>query len=134
VTAYNLDTSAGALEPFQTVSTLPDSYEGNNHCAQIQITPSGRFLYAPNRGHNSIACFAIDDSSARLEPIQRVPTEPVPRAIGLDPAGRHLFAAGFESGNLASYRIDSDSGQLEHLATRPVGKAPMWVLTVDLPG
>ena len=134
VTGYNLDPAAGTLSPFQTVSTLPDGYEGRNSCAQIQITPSGRFLYAPNRGHNSIACFAIDDSSARLEPIARVPTEPVPRAIGLDPAGSFFFAAGLESGNLASYRIDGDTGELQHLATRPVGKAPMWVLTVDLPG
>ena len=133
VTAYNFDSSAGTLSPFQTVSTLPDGYEGSNSCAQIQITPNGRFLYAPNRGHNSIACFAVDDSSSTLEPIGRVPTEPVPRAIGLDPTGSFFFAAGLESGNLASYRIGS-SGELEHLATRPVGKVPMWILTVDLPG
>jgi 6-phosphogluconolactonase len=134
VTGYNLDPAAGTLSPFQTVSTLPDGYEGRNSCAQIQITPSGKFLYAPNRGHNSIACFAIDDSSARLEPIGRVPTEPVPRAIGIDPAGSFFFAAGLESGNLASYRIDGGTGELQHLATRPVGKAPMWVLTIELPG
>jgi 6-phosphogluconolactonase len=133
VTAYNLDTSSGTLTPFQTVSTLPDGYDGENTCAQIQITPSGQFLYAPNRGHDSIACFSVDDTTARLTPIGRVPTEPVPRAIGLDPEGHFLFAAGLESGKLASYRIDGESGELEHLATRTVGKEPMWVLTADLP-
>ena len=134
VTAYSFDPSAGTLTPFQTVSTLPDGYDGANTCAQIQITPSGRFLYAPNRGHNSIACFSIDERSARLTLTERVSTEPVPRAIGLDPAGRFLYAAGLESGKLASYRIDDNTGGLEHLATRTVGKEPMWVLITDLAG
>ena len=132
VTAYNLDAESGTLSAFQTVSTLPDGYGGSNSCAQIQITPDGRFLYAPNRGHNSIACFAVDEESARLGPVGRVPTEPVPRAIGLSPSGGLFFAAGLESGNLACYRIDGDSGQLRHLWTRAVGQGPMWVLTTDL--
>lgn len=132
VTAYRFGSSAGTLTPFQTVSTLPYGYDGANTCAQIQITPSGRFLYAPNRGHNSIVCFSIDDASARLTPVEWAPTEPVPRAIGLDPDGRFLYAAGLESGKLATYRIDGDTGAFVHLATRPVGKAPMWVLTADL--
>ena len=132
VTAYRLDTESGALAAFQTVSTLPDDYEGGNSCAQIQITPDGRFLYAPNRGHNSIACFAVEESTGRLEPVGRVPTEPVPRAIGLSPSGGLFFAAGLESGNLACYRIDGGSGELHHLETRSVGRGPMWVLTAEL--
>ena len=131
VTAYRLDTESGSLSAFQTVSTLPEGYEGVNSCAQIQITPDGRFLYAPNRGHDSIACFAVDPSTARLEAIGRVATEPVPRAIGLSPSGRLLFAAGLESGNLAVYRIGGD-GRLSHLSTLPVGAGPMWVLAADI--
>ena len=52
VTAYRLNASAGTLEPVQTITTLPDDYTGNNTCSQIQIAASGKFLYAPNRGHN----------------------------------------------------------------------------------
>ena len=59
VTAYNLDPSAGTLAPFQTISTLPEGNSEGNTCSQIQITPSGTFLYAPNRGHNSVASFTI---------------------------------------------------------------------------
>ena len=134
VTAYQLDTSAGTLESFQTVSTLPDDYTGRNTCSQIQITPSGKFLYAPNRGHNSIACFTIDAATGRLTSTGQVPTEAVPRAIGLDPSGSFLFIAGLESGRLASYRVNSEGGELEPLETHNVGNRPMWVLVTDLPG
>ncbi|MCH8184642.1 MAG: lactonase family protein [Chloroflexi bacterium] len=134
VTGYNLDSSAGTLSVFQTVSTLPDGYDGTNSCAQIQITPSGKFLYAPNRGHDSIACFSVDASTGHLTSIGRVPTEPVPRAISIDPSGRFLFAAGLESGRLASYRIDDGTGELDPLEIYHVGKGPMWVLFVSFPG
>jgi 6-phosphogluconolactonase len=130
VTAYNLDTSAGTLTAFQTVPTLPDDYDGDNACAQIQVSPTGRALYAPNRGHNSIACFSIDPSTGGLTSIGQVPTEPIPRVLNLDPDGNFLFVAGLESGRLASYRIDSDTGQLTPLQTYDVGEEPMWILVV----
>lgn len=132
VTTYALDTSRGSLTAMQTVSTLPEGYEGRNSCAQIQITPSGKFLYAPNRGHDSIACFAVDDATGRLTPRGHVPTEAVPRAFSIDPAGRFLFAAGLESGRLAAYRIDGDTGALTALDTYAVGARPMWVLITTL--
>ena len=134
VSGYHLDTDSGTLSPFQTLSTLPPGYTGENSCAQIQITPSGRFLYAPNRGHNSIACFSIDPADGRLTSLGQVPTEPVPRAISLDPEGRFLYAAGLESGRLACYSIDSSSGQLSLLETIDVGNRPMWVLVAGFPG
>lgn len=132
VTAYNLDTAQGTLAPFQTVPTLPQDYNGQNSCSQIQITPSGKFLYAPNRGHNSIACFAVDTTSGRLTPVGQVPTEPVPRAFSLDPQGNFLYAAGLDSGRLASYRVNTNSGDLEPLQVYPLGRAPMWILITEL--
>ena len=133
VTAYRLDPSAGTLTPFQTISNLPDGCNEPNSCSQIQITPSGKFLYAPNRGHNSVACFTIDPSTSRLTATGQVPTEPVPRAFSLDPAGNFLFVAGLESGRLASYRVDSGNGQLSPMGTSAVGNKPMWVLITELP-
>jgi 6-phosphogluconolactonase len=127
VTAYRLDPGAGTLEPFQTLSTLPEGFDGPNSCAQIHLTPSGAFLYAANRGHNSIACFAVDPSSGRLTALGQQPTEPTPRTFGIDPQGRYLYAAGQGTGLLAAYRIRSD-GTLEPLATYPAGARPMWVL------
>jgi 6-phosphogluconolactonase len=134
VTAYQLDPSAGILAPLQTISTLPADYREANTCSQIQIAPSGRFLYVPNRGHNSIASFGVDASTGRLTATGRVPTEPVPRAFSLDPDGSFLFVAGLESGRLASYRVDPESGELTPLETYDAGNRPMWVLITALPG
>ena len=127
VTAYDLDTATGTLSARQTVSTLPEDFDGDNTCAQIHMTPSGRMLFAPNRGHNSMACFAVDAKTGDLTPTARIATEPVPRAFGIDPSGNFLYAAGLESGRLAAYRIDADNGTLHHLETYDVGSTPMWV-------
>lgn len=132
VTAYHLDPATGTLSPFQTVSTLPEGYDGANSCAQIGITPSGTFLYAPNRGHNSMACFAVAADSGALTPVGRVPTEPVPRAFGIDPTGHFLYSAGLESGRLAAFRIDQQAGTLTPLEVYTVGERPMWVTILEL--
>ena len=128
VTAYDLDPSVGILTAKQTISTLPTGYTGENTCAQIQIAPSGEFLYAPNRGHNSIACYSVDASTGQLTNIGNVLTEPVPRALSLDPQGAFLYVAGLDSGRLATYTVDSDSGTLHPLEIQAIGAAPMWVL------
>ncbi|PKB64706.1 MAG: hypothetical protein BZY80_02010 [SAR202 cluster bacterium Io17-Chloro-G2] len=132
VTGYRLDTSQGTLSAFQTLTTLPADYTERNTCSQIQVSPSGRFLYAPNRGHNSIAAFSIDPTSGQLTAVGRVPAEPVPGSFSLDPEGNFLVAAGTESGRLASYRIDGDTGELTPLETYPVGQRPSDVLMTTL--
>ena len=131
VTAYRLDPDRGTLSPLQTLSTLPDGFTGENTCAQIHMTPDGRYLYAANRGHDSIACFAVDPASGRLASLGQQPSEPTPRTFGIDPQGRFLYAAGQGSGRLAAYRIAAD-GALRPLATYEVGQRPMWVMVLDL--
>ena len=133
VTAYALDTAAGTLSALQTVSTLPPGFDGDNTCAQIHMTASGGMLFAPNRGHNSMACFAVDPTTGALAPTARIATEPVPRAFGIDPSGNFLYAAGLESGRLAAYRIDAAEGTLHHLETYDVGSTPMWVTILARP-
>ena len=128
VTVYTLDTETGALSERQTITTLPGDYTGKNSCAQIRITPAGGSLYASNRGHDSIACFAIDETSGSLTSLGQVPTQPHPRAFNLDPDGRFLYAAGRDSGNLAAYRIDPSNGRLEAGEIIEIGEQPMWVL------
>ena len=129
VTAYNFDAEHGTLSAFQTISTLPAGYTGRNSCSQIQIAPSGEFLYAPNRGHNSIACFGVDAASGALTAIGHAASEAVPRAFSIDPGGRFLYAAGLDTGRLAAYRIEGD-GTLTRFATYDVGGEPMWVLVI----
>ena len=132
VTGYRLDPSAGTLTATQTISSLPNGYSARNTCSQIHLTPSGRFLYVANRGHNSIAGFAVDAANGRLSSLGQTSTEAVPSAFGLDPAGHFLFAAGSATGRLASYRINGETGALTPLATYAVGQRPMAVLATRL--
>jgi len=134
VSVYRLDPASGTLSPVQRVGTLPEGFSGRNTCSQIHLTPSARFLYVGNRGHNSIAGFAVDEATGRLEPRGQVPTEAVPSAFGLDPSGNFLFAAGTATGRLAAYRIDTGTGALTPLATSEVGKRPAAVLATRLTG
>jgi 6-phosphogluconolactonase len=133
VTAYALDARGGTLKPVQTASTLPEGFQGNNACAEIRIHPSGKFLYVSNRGHDSIAAFALD-AEGKVSVLGQEPTEKTPRSFDLDPSGKFLFAAGESSGKVVAYGVDGSGGRLKNLMTYEVGKMPWWVLAVDLPG
>jgi 6-phosphogluconolactonase len=134
VTGYRLDTATGTLSAFQTITTLPEGYTERNTCSQIQISASGRFLYAPNRGHDSIACFSIDSSTGEMTAIGRVASEPRPNALCLGPQDKFLFSAGQDSGRMASFSINPDSGELTPLEIYPLGNGPAWVSITELPG
>jgi 6-phosphogluconolactonase len=132
VSVYRLDPVTGTLAPVQRARTLPDGFSGRNTCSQIHLTPSGNFLYVGNRGHNSIAGFAVDAATGRLAPLGQTPTEAVPSAFGLDPGGAFLFSAGTATGKLAAYRIDPGTGALTPLAVYDVGRRPAAVLATRL--
>ena len=134
VTGYRLDTGNGTLSAFQTITTLPEGYTERNTCSQIQVSASGRFLYAPNRGHDSIACFSIDIATGQLTRNGIVGSEARPNALCLGPQDRFLYSAGQESGRMASFSVNSDSGKLTPLETYPLGNAPVWVSIAELPG
>ena len=118
VTAFSLDLKSASLQRLQTVSTLPKDFKGNNDDAEIQIHPSGKFLYASNRGHDSIAVFAIDPQKGTLTAIEDVPTQgQIPRSFEIDPTGNFLFAENQKSDNIVVFRIDPKTGRLT-----PTGK------------
>ena len=132
VTVYALDRASGTLTAGQSVTTLPEGFTGSSSCSQIRIHPSGRHLYAPNRGHNSIASFIVDETTGALTPTGWTEVDPVPRAFSLDPTGQFLYVSGLETGNLIGFRIDQQSGALTRLETYAVGALPMWVLITEL--
>ena len=135
VSAYNLDASAGTLSLFQTVTTLPpEGFSERNTCSQIQITASGRFLYAPNRGHDSIACYTVDAATGELSSNGIVPSEPRPNALCLDLQDKFAYSAGQDSGQMAIFGVDGDTGQLTRLATHPLGEGPGWISVTELTG
>ncbi len=132
VTAYHYDPEKGVVKPFQTVPTLPADYSGGNSCADIEITSDGDFVYASNRGHNSIAGFRVDAKSGELTSIGQFATGDTPRSFNLSPDGRWLIAAGQKSHDLTTYRRNAKSGKLEKLKVYPTGKGPAWVQIIRL--
>ncbi len=113
VVAFAWNHSSGALREFQTISTLPAGFKGENTTAEIAVHPSGAFLYDSNRGDDGIAVFAIDQSKGTLTAVDRTPTQgKTPRNFEIDPTGSFLIAANQNSGNLVVFRIDKQSGKL----------------------
>ena len=122
-TAFRYDASAGTLTEFQTISTLPDDFDGTSHCADIHVHPSGKFLYGSNRGHDSIAICTIDTESGMLSPIGHESTRgQTPRNFGLNPEGTFLFAANQQTDTVVTFAIDVETGELN--ATGDVAEVP----------
>jgi 6-phosphogluconolactonase len=115
VTAFSQDAERGALTAIQTISTLPPGQvvETGFSTAEVQVHPSGRFLYGSNRGHNSIALFTIDEATGRLTFVETSPVPGnMPRGFGIDPTGAYLLTAHQRSDSVAVFRIDRASGRL----------------------
>jgi 6-phosphogluconolactonase len=113
VTAFSYDAAGGVLRALQTISTLPKGFAGQNDDAEVQAHPSGKFLYGSNRGHDSIAVFAIEAGRGTLTPVEHVSTQgKTPRNFGIDPTGSYLFAANQDSDNIVVFRIDPKTGRL----------------------
>jgi len=114
ISAFSYNGTNGALTPLQTVSTLPKDFSGKNDCADVHVSPSGRFLYGSNRGHDSIVVFAIDNRTGTLTYVENVPTQgKTPRNFTLDPTGKFLLAANQNSDTVVTFRIDPASGRLK---------------------
>jgi len=134
ITAFSYDQASGALDVIQTISTLPQDFKGQSNAAEVEVHPSGKYLYASNRGHDSIAVFAINSRKGTLTPAGDVPTlGKEPRSFAIDPTGSFLFVANQNSDNIVEFRIDAANGQLT-----PSGKVlevptPVCVTFVAIP-
>jgi len=118
VTVFSNDAANGKLTILQTITTLPKDFTGRNDDAEIEVHPSGKFLYASNRGDDSIAIYAIDQSKGTLTQVAIVHTGgKEPRSFEIDPTGKLLFAENQRSDNIVVFKIDAKTGQLT-----PTGK------------
>jgi 6-phosphogluconolactonase len=113
VTTFAYDGTRGRLTTAQTVSTLPADFTGASTTAEIVVHPSGRFAYGSNRGHDSLAVFAVSPDDGTLRPVEHVPTQGrTPRNFAVDPTGRTLWVANQGTDNLVLFRVDPDTGRL----------------------
>ncbi len=113
VTTFSWDAARGALEPLQTVSTLPASFHGASTGAELAIGTGGTRLYASNRGNDTIALFAIDPQHFTVAPMEYAPSlVKTPRHFIIDPTGKYLLAEGQDSGDIAVFKLNPHSGQM----------------------
>jgi 6-phosphogluconolactonase len=114
LTAFTFNSVKGGLVSIQTVSTLPHGFSGTSYCADLHFSPSGKFLYGSNRGHNSIVVFGVDGSTGKLTYLEHAETQgKTPRNFTIDPTGRFLLAANQHSDTVVTLRIDQNTGRLK---------------------
>ena len=131
ITAFNWDGEKGSLHEIQTISTLPKDFKGENTTAELVIHPSGRYLYGSNRGHDSIAVYAIDPGKGLLTLLEDVPTlGKEPRNFALDPSGAYLFAANQNSNTVVVFRVNPGTGRLTPTGEKAEVVSPVCVTFV----
>jgi 6-phosphogluconolactonase len=114
VTSFEHDPKRGTFKELQTLPTLPEGFDGQRSGAEIQLHPSGKYLYCSNRGHDSIAAFEVNSTSGELRFIGCEPTGgKTPRHFTLTPDGEWLLAENQDSNNIAVFRVDKASGRLK---------------------
>jgi 6-phosphogluconolactonase len=114
ITVFDYDSAHGAMRETQTIPALPDDFKAASTAAEIAVHPSGKFLYASNRGHDSIAVFAIDPAKGTLTLVGHQPSQgKTPRHFGIDPTGKYLLAANQDSNTIVVFTIDPATGALK---------------------
>ena len=131
VTAHNYDAENGTLEIFQNISTLPEDYTDGGATAHVEVHPNSRWVYASNRGHDSIVGFNIAADGA-ISPFGHVAVPASPRSFNIDPTGTYLYCAGEAAGTMNSYRIDATTGMPHRMESYEVGEKPFWVMVTEL--
>lgn len=130
VTLCDYDAEKGTLKARQSVPTVPEEWRDKGSCADIHLSADGCFVYASNRGHDSLAVFSVNQQSGELTPHGQTPTERTPRSFCLVPGDAFVVSAGEGSHSLIVFRRDAETGALTPLKTYDCGNGPAWVTSV----
>jgi 6-phosphogluconolactonase len=134
VTVFSYQPKTGTLTSLQTISALPKDFSGHKEAAEIAVHPSGKFLYTSNRGHDSIAVFAIDEKKGTLKSLGQVLTGgKTPRHFAIDPTGAYLLAENQESNNIVVFHIDAATGSLTPTGQTIEVPSPVCITFVAVP-
>ncbi|MCQ6562105.1 lactonase family protein [Paenibacillus mendelii] len=133
ITSYSYDAEQGQLTAIETVPTLPEDYNGDNSCAEINVSEDGRFVYGSNRGHDSIVVYAFNSITGKLSLVEHVSVEGShPRNFALTPGGQYLIAANRDTNNIVTFRVDQESGKLHYTGNHVEVSKPVCVRPVRL--
>lgn len=126
ISSLAFDEKKGTLAEIQTVPTLPANFKGANTCADIHVSPNGKFLYGSNRGHNSIVVYKIDEKTGNLEYVEHTATGGKnPRNFAVAPNGKFLLAANQSSDSIIVFSIDEQTGKLAQTANKATVSMPV---------
>jgi 6-phosphogluconolactonase (cycloisomerase 2 family) len=132
VARFDYDPDHGRLAHRQTLSTLPRGFAGSNFCSEILVSADGRFVYAGNRLHDSVAAFAVGTDGALAYAGEEWTRGDYPRSFAFDPSGRFLYCCNQRADHVAVFRADARSGGLSFTGRYvPVGN-PSCVVFLDL--
>ena len=132
VVSLSLDAETGGFAFIDAKPAVPAEARDHNHCADIQISPDGRFVYGSNRGHDSISIFAVDQETGRLTTVGFTPCGgSTPRNLCLTPSGQHLFCANQNADRIAIFARDTATGQLTDTGRAIEVGTPMCVRIVE---
>lgn len=134
VVTLSFNAAQGTFSPTQTLPTLPPGVDGtNNTCAEIQVAPSGNFVYGSNRGHDSIVIYAVNPKTGMLSLVgHQAAGGKTPRSFHLEQSGKFLLVANQGSDEVVTFRVDATSGLLTELSSVSV-RAPAFVGVLYLP-
>jgi 6-phosphogluconolactonase (cycloisomerase 2 family) len=128
IVLFDYDSEKGHLDPRQTISSLPPGYAGSNFCSEIMVSADGRFVYAANRLHDSIAWFAIGENGTLRFVGEQWTRGDYPRSFNFDPTGTFLYCCNQRADHIATFRVDRKTGELTFTGQfTPVGNPSMLV-------
>lgn len=133
LTAFTCDPDNGVMNEIDDYPLLPADFKRQNNAAEVEVDPSGHFVYASNRGEDTIVVFACDATTGRLSFVQRQSTlGKTPRNFDIDPSGRFLLVGNQDTGTVVVFRIDPETGRLQPTGGTADVREPMCVKCVDL--
>lgn len=134
VTSFRYDAANGTLQTLEVVSTLPADFGEENACAEIQVSPDGRYVYGSNRGHDSIVVYAVDPATGKLSYVEHTSTRGGhPRHFSLSPDGDFLIAVNRDSDNIVVFRVDRETGKLAFTGHTAEASKPVCVKMAFFP-
>ena len=114
ITAFAYKPASGTLTDIQTITTLPNGFDGSNSCAEVRVHPNGKFLYGSNRGHDSIAVYRINSATGTLTFVEHETADiKTPRNFNIDPTGMFCLVANQGGNSIVVFRINQENGALE---------------------
>jgi 6-phosphogluconolactonase len=132
IAVYDYDPAHGALTPRQVITTLPADFHGSSSCAEVRVHPNGKFVYGSNRGHDSIAVFAVDPANGTLTPVEIVASGgKTPRNFALSPDGKWLVCGHQDTPIITVFRVDATTGRLKRIDSTAAVPACVCVLFYD---